>query len=61
MKWTTDRNTPGLFVTTVATSAWLLSNEEADVVICVIGGVKAAGAEDATVIQRTVPAKHSYN
>lgn len=37
-----DGLTPGLYVSTVAASARLLSNEEADIMVGVIGGFEAA-------------------
>jgi hypothetical protein len=54
MVGTADGDTPGLRVAAVTAAARLLGDKEGDVVACMVSGVKAAGAENAAVVQRAV-------
>ena len=47
---------PGLDVSTIATPAGLLCNEEADIVVRMICGFEAARTEDAAIVECTIPA-----
>ncbi len=55
MVGTVDRLTPCLDVPAITATAGLLSNEETDVVICVVGSFKAARAEDAAIVECAIP------
>jgi hypothetical protein len=55
MIWAQDQYAPGLDVTIITAPAGLLRNNERDVVVCVVCDVEAARAEDATVVEGTVP------
>lgn len=55
MVWACDGHAPGSNITTIATPTGLLCNEERDVVVCVVCSVEAARAEDAAVIEGTIP------
>jgi hypothetical protein len=57
MIWACDGHAPGPNVTTVTAPTGLLRNKERDVVVCVICGVEAAGAKDATVIECAIPGR----
>ena len=50
-----DGHAPSPNVATVTAPAGLLRNKERDVVVCVICGVEAAGAKDATVVECAIP------
>jgi hypothetical protein len=53
---TPDGYSPCFFVTAIAAPARLLSNEEADLMIFVVGGMEATGAQHAAIVQRAIPA-----
>lgn len=52
---TLDVVTPGLGITAVAATTRLLCDEEADIVILVKAGTKATTAQNAALVERTVP------
>ena len=52
---TIDRLPPSFEIAAVAGSTGLLSNEEADIVVCMIGSFKAPKTEDTALIEGTVP------
>ena len=55
MEGTSDRYSPRFFVTAIAAPAGLLSDEEAHVVVFVVCGMETLGAQNAAVVQSTVP------
>jgi hypothetical protein len=50
MERTVQGYSPRFFVTAVTAATWLLCNKEADTMIKVVGGMKASGTHNATII-----------
>jgi len=58
MERAADGGSPRFVITAVATATRLLGNEETNVVIGMVGGVKTSGAQNAAVVQCTVSGIH---